>query len=302
MIDPFVCSDLVVQSRYAYARAAAADGDWRAAAEVLEQALERAPAWPPALFALGEARDKFGDAKGAENAFRASLSADPEDRQGAAARLALLGAAPAATTLPPAYVARLFDDYASRFDRHLTEGLGYRGPAAIVEALDEAAPGRRFAAALDIGCGTGLAGVALRERVDRLAGVDLSPAMVAKARALRLYDMVEVGEIVEHLRRFEAAFDLIVAADALVYFGDLGEVAAAVARALAPQGLFAFTAETFVGQGFRLDATMRFSHARSYIAASAAAAGLRPLVVRDASARREAGKDAPGMVGVFGGE
>ena len=299
MSDPFACSDLAAQSRYTYAKGAAADGDWRAAAEVLEQALERAPAWPPALFALGEARDKLGDAEGAAAAFHASLAADPGDRQGAAARLGLLGATTAPASLPPAYVARLFDDYAPRFDKHLTEALAYRAPALIVEMLDEVAPGRRFRAGLDLGCGTGLAGVALRARVDQLAGVDLSPAMVAKARPLRVYDNLEVGEIVTYLQRFEAAFNLIVAADALVYFGALDEAFVAAAHALAPGGLFAFTAETFVGEGFRLDATMRFSHARAYLEATAAAAGLRPIAIREAWARREAGKDASGVVCVF---
>ena len=299
MSDPLACSDLTAQSRYAYAKAAAADGDWRAAADVLEQALERAPAWPPALFALGEARDKLGDAEGAAAAFRASLAADPDDRQGAGARLGLLGATAAPTSLPPAYVARLFDDYAPRFDKHLTEALAYRGPALIAGALDAAAPGRRFAAALDLGCGTGLAGAVLRTRADRLAGVDLSPAMVAKARALQVYDDVEIGEIVTHLQRFDAAFDLIIALDALVYFGALDEVFAAAAHALTPGGLFAFTAETFAGEGFHLDATMRFSHARAYIETTAAAAGLHPLTMSEASARREAGKDASGLVCVL---
>lgn len=299
MSEVFPCADLVVHSRYAYARAAAEDGDWRAAADVLEQALERAPGWPPALFALGEARAKLGEEVGAIAAFRSCLEADPQDRQGAAARLSLLGAAPAARALPQAYVARLFDDYAPRFDKHLTETLAYRGPALILEALDAVAPARRFARAIDLGCGTGLAGAALSGRVDRLAGVDLSPAMVAKARALGVYESLEVGDIVACLAGFEAALDLIVAADALVYFGDLGDVFRAAARALAPNGLFVLTLETFAGEGFRLAETMRFAHAPAYLEAQAAAAGLRPLAMREASMRREAGREAPGIVGVL---
>ena len=250
---------------------------------MLEQALERAPDWPPALFALGEARAKLGDANGAAEAFRASLAADPADAQGAAGRLALLGEGEPPRDLPRAYVARLFDDYAQRFDRHLVEELAYRGPALIAAAIDAAAPGRRFARALDLGCGTGLAGAPLRARVERLEGVDLSAAMLAKARERGLYDALEAADIVDHLRRFGAAFDLIVAADALAYFGDLQPVFAAAAAALAPGGLFAFTVETFAGEGYRLGETMRFAHARAYVEASAAAAALRPLVVEAAS-------------------
>ena len=76
-------------------------------------------------------------------AFRAALAADPSDGQGAAARLALLGMGAVPSALPEAYVARLFDDYAPRFDAHLTEKLKYRSPALIAEALDLAAPGGR---------------------------------------------------------------------------------------------------------------------------------------------------------------
>jgi predicted TPR repeat methyltransferase len=266
---------------------------------MLEQALERAPDWAAALFALGEARAKLGDAKGAAAAFRASLVADPADAQGAAARLALLGDGEPARDLPHAYVARLFDDYAARFDRHLVEELAYRGPASIAAAIDAAAPGRRFVRALDLGCGTGLAGAPLRGRVARLEGVDLSPAMLAKAREHGLYDALEGADLVDHLRRFSAAFDLIVAADALAYCGDLAPVFAAAAAALTPGGLFAFTVELSAEDGYRLRQTMRFAHARAYVETSAAAAGLRPLIVEAASIRMEKGVDAPGLTAVY---
>jgi predicted TPR repeat methyltransferase len=266
---------------------------------MLEQALERAPDWPPALFALGEARAKLGDANGAVAAFRASLAADPADALGAAGRLALLGEGEPARDLPRAYVARLFDDYAQRFDRHLVEELAYRGPALIAATIDAAAPGRRFARALDLGCGTGLAGAPLRGRVERLEGADLSPAMLAKARERGLYDALEATDIVDHLRRFSAAFDLIVAADTLVYCGDLRPVFTAAATALVRGGLFAFTVESFAGEGYRLGETMRFAHTRAYLEANAAAATLRPLIVEAASTRREKGVDVPGLAAVF---
>jgi predicted TPR repeat methyltransferase len=266
---------------------------------MLEQTLERAPSWPPALFALGEARAKLGDPNGAAEAFRAALAADPADAQGAAGRLGLLGCGAPPHDLPRAYVARLFDDYAERFDRHLVEELAYRGPALIAAAIDAAAPGRRFVRALDLGCGTGLAGAPLRSRVERLEGVDLSPAMLAKAHQCGLYDALEAADFVDHLRHFRAAFDLIVAADAFAYFGELQPVFVAAAAALAPGGLLAFTVETTGRDGYRLGETMRFVHARAYVEASADAAGLRPLVAETASVRREKGVDVPGLTAVY---
>ena len=127
-LDPLVCDDPIAERRYDYARAAARDGDWATAAEVLEQALQLAPDWAPAWFALGEARERLGDLTRAVDAFGATLSADPGDAQGARGRLALLGEGSRLHALSPAYVARLFDDYAARFDAHLAGGSSIADP------------------------------------------------------------------------------------------------------------------------------------------------------------------------------
>ena len=234
--DPLASGDLIAERRFAYAKAAAKEGDWSTAAELFEQALERAPNWPAAWFALGEAREKLGDLDAAAQAFRMSLVADPADAQGVAARLALMGRGETPGALPQAYVARLFDDYAWRFDKHLIKNLAYRAPALIADALTAVAPGRRFASGLDLGCGTGLMGAPLRERVDRLAGVDLSAAMIAKARERGAYDALLVDDALAMLgREPPGSFDLIVAADALVYVGDLAPLFVAV-RGCADRG------------------------------------------------------------------
>ncbi len=297
---PLPSGDLIADRRFAYGVAAAEDGDFAAAAEMFEQALERAPGWPTALFALGDAREELGLGEGAAEAFRLAVAADPADVLGASVRLARLGATDPLTGLPRAYVTRLFDDYAPRFETHLVAALAYRGPALTIEALDAAAPGRRFAAALDLGCGTGLMGAAIRDRVGRLEGVDLAPAMIAKARARGAYDALEAADAVERLERSPpGAFDLILAADTLCYFGDLQPVFAACRRALADGGLVAFTAETFDGEGFRLLEGLRFAHAPSYLEATARAAAFRPVILWRAWARREADVEAPGLVGAF---
>jgi predicted TPR repeat methyltransferase len=298
--DSLAAGDLIAERRFAYAKAAADEGDLSAAAELFEQTLERAPNWPAAWFALGEAREKLGDLDAAARAFRGTLVADPTDAQGAMARLALIGRGETPGALPEAYVARLFDDYAPRFEKHLTNNLGYRAPALIAEALSAIAPKRRFVSALDLGCGTGLMGKALRGRVDRLAGVDLSAAMIAKAREGGSYDRLVVDDALAMLgREAPGALDLIVAADALVYFGDLAPLFAAVLTALTATGLFAFSVEACEGEGFTLEPTMRFAHSRSYLETTARDVGLRPLLIHQASTRREAGRNAPGLICVF---
>jgi hypothetical protein len=55
LADPLACDDPIAARRYDYARAAADDGDWAAAAEVFEQAAEQAPGWAPASVPRGAA-------------------------------------------------------------------------------------------------------------------------------------------------------------------------------------------------------------------------------------------------------
>ena len=302
MDDPLVCGDPLAERRFVYARAAADEGDFAAAADVLEQALERAPG-----LGGGVVRSRRGarEARRHETPpptlFARRFAPTLPTRKGRRRGSRSSGGATRQTSLPAAYVARLFDQYAPRFEAHLTGALGYRAPALFAEALSAAAPGRRFVSALDIGCGGGLMGEALRDRVGHLTGVDLSPAMIARARERGVYDALVVDDAVGALASAPppATFDLIVAADSLVYVGDLAPLFAAAATALTADGLIAFSVETSEGDGFSLGASMRFSHSRAYVEATASAAGLRPLFVRAASIRREAGAEAPGLICVF---
>src|SRR5262249_26334832 len=158
--------------------------------DLYAQAVELAPGFASAWFALGETREALGDRAGARAAFEQAQAADPQDRHGAALHLARLGAADPATAALHGYVRTLFDQYAPRFHRGLTD-LSYAAPAllrdAVAAACQAEARAQRFGTMLDLGCGTGLAGAAFRPRVDWLIGVDLSPRMVEMARAKGLY-------------------------------------------------------------------------------------------------------------------
>jgi len=297
--------DLVADRRYAYAAGYAEDGDPVAAADLAAQALELAPSFAPAWALLGEARLACGDVAGAIAALERAKALEPEDALGVGVTLARLGVLPAADAMTEGYVRALFDTYADRFDEHLTADLNYRGPDLLREALDRHAPGRRFGLALDVGCGTGLMGEAIRDRVARLAGCDLAPAMVEKAHEKGLYDALVVAELTAWLEAAApAGAELILAADVLVYVGDPVHVMAAAAEALAPGGLFAFTVQALPegasSEGFVIGADARFAHARSFLAARAEAAGLTVVAIEDGWSRCDGGKRVAGFVVVLG--
>lgn len=291
--------DLLADRRFLYGRDCAADGDHAAAADLYAQALERVPLWAPGWLALGDARARVGDRDGAAAAYRRADELDRDGVLGARLALASLTEAAPPPAADPAYIRALFDDYAPRFERHLADGLAYRGPALLRAALDRIAPPpARFGRALDLGCGTGLMGEALRDRLIWLGGVDLSPAMVEAARGKAIYDALTAGDMLEALAG--ETLDLAVAADVLVYVGDLGPVFHATAAALAPGGLFVFTVQAAPdGMDVIVGPDRRFAHSRAHIFTRAGEAGLAVSLCEPASTRRDAGRDVPGLLAVL---
>lgn len=294
--------DLIADRRYAWAQDLESKGDLAGAAELLEQALELTPGYASAWFALGELREKLGDTDGAAAAYRKARQADPDDRHGAVLNLMRLKAAET-SGMPPAYVRTLFDHYAPDFDRSLTEGLNYSAPRLLLAAVEAAARGTgtamHFAAMLDLGCGTGLAGAAFRAKADTLVGVDLSPRMVEQARQKNIYDRLEVGDLLGFLAAEKAAgqtYDLVIAADVFAYLPDLAPVARAASAVLARGGLFAFSVESNDGEGVELGEALRFSHGAGHVRAALEGAGLKLLGLDSASTRTEKGWPVPGLI------
>jgi len=292
--------DLVADRRFEFARDLQLKGDLAAAADLLSQATELAPGFTSAWFTLGQIREQRGERDAAIAAFRKALIADPKDRHGASLHLMLLGAEKL-SAMPEGYVRTLFDQYAPKFEKALVDDLGYRGPALLFKAVLAARQAVRkpafFKHAIDLGCGTGLAAAAFASEVDHFIGIDLSPRMIERARATRLYAELEVADMVQGLRdRPEASADLVLAADAMVYQSDLTPLLREVKRVLVSDGLVAFTVETHGGDGVILGEGLRYAHSAGYVRASISDAALTLSGCGDLSARNEDNAPVPGLV------
>jgi predicted TPR repeat methyltransferase len=164
--------------------------------------------------------------------------------------------------VPAAYVEAHFDAFADGFDDKLVNVLGYRVPERMAALL------RRHRSAfdrvLDLGCGTGLAGEHLRPVAQQLSGLDLSTRMLEQARRRAFYDTLVHAEAVVHLAAHPATYDLIFAADTLIYFGRLDALMDAVAQAMTSGGLFAASIENAV-HDFEILPSGRFAHAEAYV-------------------------------------
>jgi len=197
---------------------------------------------------------------------------------------------------PADYLEDYFDRFAPTFEHKLVDVLHYDAPAQMAELVGKER--QAFGAMLDLGCGTGLAAPHLAPLGGVLTGVDLSGGMLEKARIRGLYTSLMKTDAITFLNGSLETYDLIFAADVLVYLGDLASLFAAVARVLRTDGLFAVSIETVQGQDYCLLPSGRFAHSPSYLE-HLAASSFACVTKQAAMIRLEAGRPAQGMFLIF---
>lgn len=292
--------DVIADRRADYARMLAEGGDYAAAAELMDQALEIAPEWAAGWDLLGSFHEKAENVAGAISAWRRLEALDDDGVFGARLKLAAHNAGAAGEGTAVSYVEALFDQYAPQFEHSLVDKLGYRVPemldALVVEAM--AAMGiERFSKAIDLGCGTGLMGEKLREKVDFLEGVDISAAMIAETARKGIYDNLQKAELVAALNARRAEADLMTAADVFIYCGDLQPVLAALVPALKPGGLVAFSLEAHDGEeALFLRPSLRYAHGVAATRDALVVAGLEVLRFETATLRQDRGAPITGIL------
>ncbi|RDL51478.1 Ubiquinone biosynthesis O-methyltransferase [Ensifer sp. M14] len=243
--------------------------------------------------------EKSGNFDAAADAYAEVLALDPEDHGGASVRLASMGRGETPVKAPDAYVATLFDQHADVFDNVLVEQLGYCVPLLVRQRLQALELGP-FNRVLDLGCGTGLTGGALRDMAEDITGIDLSENMVEIAHEKDLYETLYVAEAVDFLDdNDDEPFDLIVATDVLPYMGALEALFFGAVDNLLPGGLFVFSsetlsAETFAGRPFMVGPHQRFAHAETYLRERLTATGFEVIEVGDITVRMEEGEPIAG--------
>ena len=168
--------------------------------------------------------------------------------------LATMEGGGSAMELPRAYVERLFDSCAETYEESVIQGIAYQVPGHLAAAITNSMgadcgcasaqlPANEWAV-LDLGCGTGLSGAALRGTALLMAACDVSDNMCRVARRKGIYATVAHADAVSFLEEQPAqAADLIVAGDLLPFIQDPRPLLAAAARVLKPGARFAFTTE-----------------------------------------------------------
>jgi predicted TPR repeat methyltransferase len=270
----------------------AAAGDLPGAIDLYQRALRVDPYDVDVLVRLGELWNQLGDYDRARSWFARALSIDPDSDRASAGLTALANT----DQLTHTYIRTLFDQYADRFDEDLTGTLAYRAPSEVGLMLGRCGIGQGAADILDLGCGTGLSGLALRPFARRLDGMDLSPLMVAKAAQRSIYDALSVGEAQAFLDHSMTDWDIIAAVDMLNYVGDLNRIFKSAAMRLRPSGWLIGTVEKRAEGGTALTEKRRHTHGEDHLRQAISAAALETIEIYEATLRQERGKPVAGLI------
>jgi predicted TPR repeat methyltransferase len=203
---------------------------------------------------------------------------------------------------PDEYVTKVFDGYSDKFEAHLVSDLNYRIPQQLVALIAKYTEtgGRKFDA-LDLGCGTGLVGAELADRAQSLVGIDLSPKMLAQARAKNVYTRLIESDLSAAMHdEPESAYDVVTATDVFIYIGKIDDVVAQARRVLRTRGLFGFSVEAEGSQAdYRLTSNGRYAQSPAYLARLAAEHGFIVRCCEAAAIREEQRVPVAGWLAVW---
>jgi predicted TPR repeat methyltransferase len=290
--------ELSAEELYALAQRLQQNGKVQTAFLCAKRAVELKPDYWDAWYDLGDLAQSVGRREEAREAFQKYFDTHPEDAELEHLLVALRDEAP-----PPRAsdrtIQQIYKGFAVTYETRMREDLQYQGPERICDAIRSIIGEPSGLNILDLGCGSGLAGVALKPWAAQLVGVDLSPEMIALAQKREIYDRLEVGEITAWLEGSHESFDLIVSCDVLIYFGDLHAIAAAAAKRVKAKGLFALSMERGERFPFQLTDTGRYAHHPDHVREAAAAAGLTVAYLDEAFLRMEYGVPVTGLFAVL---
>lgn len=143
-------------------------------------------------------------------------------------------------TSDPGEVADRYDAWAKAYDDDLAS-WSYQAPDVVAHSVVTRHPGA--SSVLDVGCGTGLVGRALRDRgfAGQLRGLDISQASLEIAQKTGAYDAVEQADLQQRLPIEDDSVDAVVCVGVMTYLPEVEAVWREFARVVRPGGLVVVT-------------------------------------------------------------
>jgi predicted TPR repeat methyltransferase len=263
------------------------------ASKSYRKAIEIRSDYASAHFNLGISLQKLRRFKEAEEHYNKVLETKPDDE---AARFMLqsLGTSATPDAAPVEHVRRIFDRCAGTFERILVKDLEYKTPELLFDLVRPYLTEEMNV--LDLGCGTGLGAQLYRPFAKRLIGVDVSSKMLEKAAEKKIYNRLEVFDILQDWG-FPQKFDLIYSSDVFVYFGNLDTIIRSASSYLVYGGIIAFSVERLEDNSmeYRLFPSGRYAHSRTYIQDCLRRHGLQLIEETKADIRKQSGNQVKGL-------
>jgi predicted TPR repeat methyltransferase len=238
-------------------------GKLEEAIEAYNKALTIKPDYAGAYNNMGNALQEQGKLEEAIEAYNKALAIKPDEVELQYIVASLTGKT--TTSAPKKYIENLFDEYSKTFEQSLVGKLEYKTPKLLADIIVKERGSGSLGSVLDLGCGTGLMGVEIKNYCSNLEGIDLSKKMLALADAKKVYDKLIHTDILDYLADTDLCFDYFIATDVLVYVGDLTELFRLIKSRNKRKGKLVFSTEKNVTAGFQLETSGRYSHAKSYI-------------------------------------
>src|SRR4029077_19820717 len=137
-------------------------------------------------------------------------------------------------------VADRYDEWAKGYDDDLAS-WSYQAPAVVAETVVSRHP--EAGSALDVGCGTGLVGRALRARgfAGQILGLDISQASLEIAQQCGAYNSVAHADLQQPLPFEDDSVDALVCVGVMTYLPDVEAVWREFARVARSGGLVIVT-------------------------------------------------------------
>ncbi len=270
------------------------------AIESFQRALSIDEKFPPAYRNLGVAYMKMGKQEYALRALNRHLQLSGPDASVRHMIDALSGKQ--SEKAPDEYVEKLFDGFAGHFEEHLVDDLGYDIPVKMVRLLEsfELPVPMDSHRVLDLGCGTGLVGDLLAPITHMIDGVDLSQLMLNKAEEKGIYHQLVKDEVVHFIRSSSVIdrYSLLVAAEVLIYLGDLDPLFNAIKESdlFSAQAIFVFSLEILIGESYFLQTSGRYSHSETYVEYLCDRYKFNVITKEATVIRKERGQDVRGIV------
>src|SRR6266699_5748647 len=146
----------------------------------VKRAVELKPDDWDAWYDFGELAQCVGRRAEALAAYQKYFDAHPEDAEIEHLLMALRDDTPPPRSSDRA-IQQIYKGFAASYEARMLEDLKYQGPERLAEGITSVIWEAGGLAVLDLGCGSGLAGMRLKKWAGQMVGVDLAPQMIELA-------------------------------------------------------------------------------------------------------------------------